>query len=256
MSREYFDDETLMAFADGELDAATSSRIEKALEEDETLAERVAGFSNSRMAVASAMKPLIGEPVPAALMASVRRMAEEAERGAKVTHKSGHPHDNVVPLRSRQLRPTRAPHPPWLMPAAASILAAVAGIGGFLLGRGLTPDPAFDATIAAALDRQPSGRDVPLGSSAETLHIVSSFQDGKGGLCREYELRRRQENTVTVACRQGETWVPRLALTVPRTEDYVPASAQETIDAYLASIQAGAPLSAEQEQRLLPKRDD
>lgn len=45
MIMEHFDDETLMAFADGELDEATSLRLKKALESDEALAERLAVFS-------------------------------------------------------------------------------------------------------------------------------------------------------------------------------------------------------------------
>ena len=67
MNTHYFDDETLMAFADGELDEATTLRVEAALETDEALAERLAVFLDSRIAVASAVKPLIDEPVPAAV---------------------------------------------------------------------------------------------------------------------------------------------------------------------------------------------
>ncbi len=246
MTMEHFDDETLMAFADGELDAATSQRLETALEADEALAERLAVFLDTRLAVGSAMKPLIDEPVPEALAASVRRMAEAAD-----AKPASAPENNVLaferpepsmPVRNRQ---------PWLIPIAASILAVITGVGGYMSGRGsVEPGASFESTLSAALDREPSGSDVTLGQS-EALHIVSSFVDGRGELCREYELKRQNDTTATVACRSNGNWVTRLALSSPRAEGYVPASSQETIDAYLASIEAGEPLAADAEKNAL-----
>ena len=48
MTREDFDDETLMAFADGELDEATSAQLETALAADDGLAARLAVFLDTR----------------------------------------------------------------------------------------------------------------------------------------------------------------------------------------------------------------
>jgi surface antigen len=238
MSKDDFDDETLMAFADGELDEARSLVLEEALASDEALAERLAVFLDSRRLVGDALKPLIDEPVPEALLASVRKMAQDAQRQAT-------PQDNVVSFRQQPQPTTRH----WLMPLAASLVAVVTGVIGFTLGR---MDPAAtDAgtEIAAALDREASGQDVTL--SGAVLHVVASFRDERGELCREYELKQPASSTLTVACRQDGAWATRLALTTPQTEGYVPASSQETIDAYLASIQAGAPLSAEEERKAL-----
>lgn len=249
MSMNVFDDETLMAFADGELDDATAQRLEAALEHDEALAERLAVFLDTRMAIASAMQPLINEPVPEALTASVRRMAEEAE-----AHKA----DNVVAFRSRQPAAPVAVRQQWLMPIAASILAVVTGVGGFMAGRGsLEADASFETVLANALDRQPSGADTALGSATD-LHVVSTFTDGGGVLCREYELKRRDETTASVACRIDGGWVTRLALSSPSGEGatgegYEPAAAQEVIDAYLVSIEAGQPLDADAEKAMLEK---
>jgi hypothetical protein len=246
MTMEHFDDETLMAFADGELDPATSQRLETALETDDALAHRLAVFLDTRMAVASAMKPLINEPMPEALVASVRRMAEAADARA-----AGATEDNVVPFRRAEKPAAARPGQPWLMPVAASILAIVTGVGGYMAGRGsIDPENSPEIALSGALDRQPSGGDVALGQTG-VLHIVSSFIDGRGELCREYELKRPDETTATVACRSNGAWVTRLALSSPRAEGYVPASSQETIDAYLASIQAGEPLSVEAEKNAL-----
>ena len=239
MIKDDFDDETLMAFADGELDEAQSLALEEALANDEALAERLAVFLDSRRLVGDALKPLIDEPVPEALLASVRKMAEDAQR-------QGAREDNVVSFRPKPQQPTTQR---WLMPVAASLVAVVTGVLGFTLGRMGPSAMDADAEIAAALDREASGQDVTL--SGAVLHVVASFRDERGELCREYELKQPASSTLTVACRQDGAWATRLALTTPQAEGYVPASSQETIDAYLTSIQAGAPLSAEEERKAL-----
>lgn len=240
MNKDDFDDETLMAFADGELDEARSLALEEALATDEALAERLAVFLDSRRLVGEALKPLIDEPVPETLLASVRKMAEEAQS----------PRDNiVVSFRSKPQQMAQPTTRPWLMPVAASLVALVTGVIGFTLGRMGPSATDSAAEIAAALDREVSGRDIRL--SDAVLHVVASFRDERGELCREYELKQEASSTLTVACRQDGAWATRLALTTPQAEGYVPASTQETIDAYLTSIQAGAPLSAEEERKAL-----
>ncbi|MEO9341163.1 hypothetical protein ABFT80_27610 [Mesorhizobium sp. SB112] len=246
MSKDDFDDETLMAFADGELDEARSLALEEALATNEALAERLAVFLDSRRLVGDALKPLIDEPVPEALLASVRKMAEDAQRQGAIAQ------DNVVPFRPQQtvIRPTAGS---WLMPVAASLVAVLTGAAGFALGRMEPSATDSSAEIAAALNREASGQDVALANSRAVLHVVASFRDERGELCREYELKQPASSTLTVACRQDGTWTTRLALTTPQAEGYVPASSQETIDAYLTSIQAGAPLSAEEERKALDR---
>lgn len=245
MKKHKFDDETLMAYADGELDNETASRLEAALETDDALATRLAVFLDSRAAIASALTPLIHEPVPEALLTSVRRMAEKAKPIEDARER------NVIAFRQKQVAPKQPLHS-WLIPVAASLLAVVAGLGGFMLGRetGITGSDA-SAALTAVLDREVSGSDVTLGGSDETLRVVASFRDEHGDLCREYERRHHGVSTVSIACREAGTWVTRLALSAPRAEGYTTASAQETIDAYLASIHAGAPLTPEEEREAL-----
>lgn len=241
MTRQDFDDETLMAFADGELDEATSAQLEAALAGDEALAERLAVFFETRLLVADALKPLADEPVPEALRESVRRMAEEAQSQEA---KAG----NVVSFRAKPQQEIRR----WLMPLAASIVAVITGVAGFTVGRTLNPSSQDShAEIATMLSREASGRDIALSASGETLHVIATFRDKNGALCREYELKQPSSSTVSVACRQDRTWVTQLALTSAKAEGYVPASSQDMIDAYLASIEAGAPLSPEEERGIL-----
>ncbi|AOF94349.1 hypothetical protein [Sinorhizobium sp. RAC02] len=245
MIKQEFDDETLMAFADGELDEAQSQALEEALAADDALAERLAVFLDSRRLVGDALKPLIDEPVPEALLASVRRMAEDAQRAADK------PQDNVVAFHPRPQQAAAPVARRWLMPLAASVVAAVAGVVGFSIGRMGPPAAGSGAEIASALDREASGKDVALDASGKVLHVIATFRDERGDVCREYEVKEPAGRTLTIACRQQDGWTTRLALTAPSADGYVPASSQETIDAYLASIQAGAPLSPEEERSAL-----
>jgi len=242
MIKQEFDDETLMAFADGELDEAQSQALEEALATDDALAERLAVFLDSRRLVGDALKPLIDEPVPEALLVSVRRMAEDAQRAADK------PQDNVVAFQPRQQSVAAPTARRWLMPLAASVVAVITGIIGFSVGRMGPPPADSGAEIASALDREASGNDIALDASGKVLHVIATFRDERGDVCREYELKEPAGRTLTIACRQQDGWTTRLALTAPAADGYVPASSQETVDAYLASIQAGAPLSAEEER--------
>lgn len=242
-------DETLMAFADGELDAETEALVESALGEDDTLAERLAVFLDSRTMLATTMKPLVEEPVPAALQAGVLAAIAAAGKDTAALENTAPPEEKVAAFRPRQ---TGARAQRGLssasMALAASLAALVVGLGGFMLGQSSTSGP--EKTVVAlneALDTLPSGADLVLARAGESLHMVASFRDGEGHLCREYEIKARSTLTVAIACHGPEGWQTRLALTNPVAEGYVPASAPETVDAFLTGIGAGAPLSVDEE---------
>src|SRR5215472_18904714 len=78
-----FSDETLNAYVDGELDAATRAALETAMTGDPELAQRVARQRALRARVREAFAPVLTEPVPERLLASVRG-APAAERAANV----------------------------------------------------------------------------------------------------------------------------------------------------------------------------
>lgn len=220
-------DEMLMALADGELDPSTAERLWTRIAEDPALADRFAGFADSRAAVRAAYP---AEPVPDHLIAAI--MAAPA------------PAATVLPFR--RTRTVAAPAR-WAM--AASVLLAV-GLGGFLAGRGLPPAPAGGdlATAAAALSAVPTGGEaaLPDGTPARAL---ASFETDLG-LCRLIETARERG----LACRDDQGW--SVALAVPGEQDaYRPASELGTglIDAALDQIGAGAALEPEAEAALLAR---
>ena len=57
MSEPLFSDETLMAYADGELDAAAAARVAAAAEHDPNVRARIDSFRRSREVVRDAIAP-------------------------------------------------------------------------------------------------------------------------------------------------------------------------------------------------------
>ena len=117
MSR--MDDVMLMAYVDGEVDAATAREIEAALAGDPALAVRVQHLRDSAMMARGAFAEVLHEPVPDRLIAALGGPAHVPE---------GKSADNVVPLQRRTASwtPRRAALG-WA--AAASIAALVIGYG-------------------------------------------------------------------------------------------------------------------------------
>ena len=57
---------------------------------------------------------------------------------------------------------------------------------------------------------------------------------------------------MSVACRSGDEWRVSFAVVAPGDAGgYAPASSAEALDAYLSAIEAGEPLSAEDEAEAL-----
>ncbi|WP_395676559.1 anti-sigma factor family protein [Inquilinus sp.] len=251
MTARDFDDRTLMAFADGELDDETAVAVEQAMATDDDLAGRVALFLDTRIQAKDALRPLVEEPVPEALDRSVRQMVEAAKS------KRGAPAAAIATAgRTRRSVPRR----PWLVPLAASLAAIVFGLGGYLFGlggrdapQGLAVAGLASPALSQALGRLPSGQDTALAGSGDRLRAVASFRDGAGVLCREFEVDTAAgSSVVSVACRAHGAWSVRFAVVAPvRDGGYAPASSLEALDAYLASAGAHEPLSPTDEAAAL-----
>jgi hypothetical protein len=246
MERQHVGDETLMAYADGELDAATARAVEAAAEADPDIARRIAMFARTRDLLGNAAKARPLDPLPPALEARI-----EATLRA-----SAPPADTVVPFRPR------SPAIPAFRPmAVAATLALAVGVAAGLLvaqatgdrtGGGLRLAALETPGLARALDTLPSGERQAVDGGQITP--IASFLNAEGELCREVELDRATGDTlVAVACRTPEGWQPRLAIAAPAADGtgYAPASSLDTLDAYLGAIGAGAPLSPGEEAAAL-----
>jgi anti-sigma-K factor RskA len=255
VSERAFDDETLMAHADGELDAQTAREVERAIRADPALAARVDAFRRTAEQARAAFAADLDQPVPAALLASVRAAAARAA---------------TRPAQAPAAEPFAAPRTPWWQIAAnqpafalaASVAILTAGFFGYFLGTTGDADPAGglglaasareNAAVLAALREVPSGERRALGASA-TVEMLASFRASGGALCREFKLVRAQRSeTTALACASGREWTIAFEATAATSgSDYLPAGSQAAVDAYLGSIGAGAPLTAAEERAAL-----
>jgi len=235
-----FSDETLMAYADGELDDAARADIERALRADPALAERVAQHQALRSDVFAAFAPILEEPVPPALTATALpdKVADlNAARAARAASASA------------ASTARRWSWPEW--GAIAATLAVGVLAGHTMLGGG-------DATLAVAA-RGADGKLVAQGQLASALsqqlaadqgavHIGVSFAAKDGSLCRSFTM----DGTAGLACRSNGQWqLPVMAESAAGAAgDYrqagsaMPSAVLDAIDARIA----GQTLDAQAEQ--------
>jgi hypothetical protein len=187
-------DETLMAYADGEVDAATRAIVEAAMRDDPEVRRRVVHHRALREAVKGAFAAVIEEPVPQRLIAAAR----------------GAPAGSVVDLAgARNAVAVKASRGMRWQPAAmaASLLLGLAL--GYLGWRGsntlvtvsASGELVAGAGLADALSSQLSA-DHPPGTVATT---GLSFRAKTGDYCRTFALTATHANS-GLACREGGSW--------------------------------------------------
>jgi hypothetical protein len=199
-----YDDETLMAYADGELDAGQRAEIAAAIEKDPVLAARVERHRALRAEVAGAFATVLDQPVP-------ERLRQAASGGAAVSGSAA----GSAPVRGKVLqfpaRGTRAPATPWRarewMAMAASLV-----LGLFVSWR-IFQQPSDPGVISAS-----HGALVARGALAQALDQQLASQQDRGGAvviglsfkargdsyCRTFTLR--DTATAGLACRVGSEW--------------------------------------------------
>jgi hypothetical protein len=231
-----FSDETLMAYADGELDAASRAALEAAMATDPQLAQRIAQHRALRARLRAALDPVLDEPLPQPLLASVH--------GAPAPRRAA----NVVALKPKAT-------PRWSWPQWGAIAASL--IAGMLLGPLLPRAPAGAALVtrdgqvlasgalARALSEQLASNQPP----GAPVQIGVSFRARNGDYCRTFVLRERS-TLAGLACRGHEAWrlevlaqtpvQPAAATGYRPAGSALPASVARTLDELLA----GEPLDA------------
>jgi hypothetical protein len=195
-------DETLMAYADGELDAAARAAVESAMQGDPQIEKRVAQHRALRLKVQAAYSTELSEALPERLLMAARG-APRQQAGNVV---------NLQEARAAMERSTpRAapPRPRWHSAGAlaASLIVGVA-VGFFMWGRGqsplvLGPEGALVARgpLAQALSNQLASEQSP--SSA--VRVELSFLAKSGEYCRTFSLSGKASPS-GLACRHGDEW--------------------------------------------------
>lgn len=254
------DDDTLIAYLDGQLPETDYAPLEQALKNDAALRTRLQALAESSELARRAFDPVLLEPVPPQLIAAIWRAPDPRAKAE-------------TPGRSRPpgllawLGLTSGPRA-W--PALASVV--VLGLGMVIGWQLLTPAsgshwtlregaPVSDEALALALEVSPSGR--VLRTAGGAVEIVASFEQVGGGHCREFN-RNSPDGSLDelgIACRNAQgDWQIELLVAEDRPSQsgqkgYQTASNQqhEQADAFLRDRVQGLPLSEAQEQSLIER---
>jgi len=211
-----YDDETLMAYADGELDAKLRAEISTAIHNDPALARRVEHQRAMRARVAGAFAKVLDEPLPDRLL--------DAARG-KPTPVSAADRGKVLQFPARASRP---PPVPWRAREWAAMAASLV-FGVLLSWRIFSPShpevmvASGDALVARgaladALDSQLASEQ----RSEAPVLIGLTFKARDGNFCRSFTMGATR--TAGLACRVGGDWQVRATDTVPASGQMQQAS--------------------------------
>lgn len=172
--------------------------------------------------------------------------------------------DVVSPSKTRQKSQDRTGNvflPPWIVPVTTAGALLIVGLGGYFIGGGGQTGPKSGLSVARldqpgiieALKSVPSGKSVFIGNQGDRFSSIASYRDTNGELCREFEVDRGDTSSVVaVACAAGEAWEIHFSVLAAQTsEGTAPASSLEALDAYLLAVEAGEPLSVEEEAVVL-----
>jgi hypothetical protein len=234
-----YDDETLMAYADGELDEARRAAIARDIERDPQLARRVQQHRALRSRVAGAFAPVADQPVPG-------RLTEVARGGAPGDARRDRGAVLAFPGRPAPRSAKAWGH--WPAMAASLVL-------GMVLAWQFLAPPAPELTagqgalvangaLARALDEQRASTQ----SQDAAVQVGISFRARDGGYCRSFTLRSAR--TAGLACRTAGEW--RVAVTA--AADLPDGGMRQAASPPLAVLQAieariaGEPLDAAAEQ--------
>jgi hypothetical protein len=188
-----FSDETLMAYTDDELDAATRAALEQAIASDPELAQRLARQRALRDRLQRAFDPVLEEPVPERLLASVRATP-------------------ATPHSSRVVRLERRAALRWSWPQWSAVAASLGS--GVLLGALLLRAPggaplliAHDGRLEAGgfLARALSDQLASSQPESAPVEIGVSFRARGGDYCRSFVLRRGSA-LAGLACHDPAAW--------------------------------------------------
>lgn len=239
-----FDDETLMAYADGELDDRRRREVEAALALDPELVRRVDAHRRLRAQVSDQYQAELEAPVPDAVMAMLRSAQTDAVEPDSDAH--------VLPFTAPAANDRRAV---WtnVTAIAASLLVGVL-IGSQWLGREGTAvllQPTPDGLFAAGQLEAALTGDVSGATGRNGIRMILTFPAADGSYCRSFTT----SGVAGIACRDNVGWQVRstASLTGPgggeiRTAGSTfPAALLDEID----RISAGDPLDPSGEAELI-----
>jgi len=198
-------DETLMAYVDGELDAASRASVEAAILQDSDIGKRIARHRALREKMRDAFSAVLQEPVPDRLIQAARGQRHEAP--AENAARQGRVVDLSLAREAAQ-RKNSAVRLTWQPAAIAASLLLGLGLG-FLAWHGpeslMRPGAGGGLVAGAGLADALSTQLSDDGSANHIAIAGLSFRDRSGDYCRTFALRGPAASS-GLACREGTQW--------------------------------------------------
>jgi len=191
-----FSEETLMAYADGELDVTTRAAIEARMRVDPQIAQEVARHLALRAKLRGAFAEVFVESVPERLIAAAHKAPAGDDSGVI---------DLPTARDARHAATTRRWSASHWAAIAASLVIGVIGTRLALVGDD-APIIAQDgrmianSALASALSTQTGG-----GHAGAAVQIGISFLAKSGDYCRTFTVGDK-EQLAGLACHNGEQW--------------------------------------------------
>lgn len=258
------DEETLMAYVDGELDPGRAAEIEALLAEDAEARATVQMFRDSAAALRGAFDPILREPVPERLLAAVNAPPTGKVRDIRLARRGA---------LSRFL-----PQTAWARAAAVALLVGTGA--GYLTAQWrssalesivwvATADPLLNEALETTASGATFARREPGDGVGRDILPLLTFRDKSGRFCREFESSLRvpdgSQVSYGVACRAHGAWQTQalmasqlIAPTLggdPSADpsQYVPAMGGEvaSFDTVIQQLMVDGPLSPEEEAALI-----
>jgi hypothetical protein len=189
-----YDDQTLGAYVDGELDDAARESFERALATDPDLLRRVEAQRRLHRALGAAFDPTLTETLPDRLLQSARG----PDRGT------------VVPIGTPKKRSAGWEAPRWWAVAASLVIGA-------LLGRQVLAPRAETTLFATGPDGVVAAGPLENALSqrlaadrAGSVQIGLTFRATSGEYCRTFAIRGARAAQAGLACRGPEVWHVRI----------------------------------------------
>jgi hypothetical protein len=225
-------DETLAAYADGELERTEAAQVAAAVAADPALVAKIEAHRALKARLAAHYAPLAEQAVPphlAALLSGAQHN-DEQNSGEVISFAAARQKRGLVPVLRR-----------W-GPIAGPALAASLVLAVLQPWKGGNPEGYADPALATALDTQLAANQ-PAG--AET-RILLSFERESGGLCRAW----RGETEGGIACRDDTGWKieQQFALGGAQSSEFRQAGSETDLLAAAQDMAAGGALDAAQEQ--------
>ena len=246
----HYDERTLNAYIDGELDSEQTATIARAEARDSELRAHLDALRRSDRMLREACASIVERPLPA----SVTELLENS--GKAPAQEQTSLVANAAQTLAGLLRPLPLPATGIAAGAAATLVAVY-----LALAPGEREETTLPQRIEAgtpfytALQEQPSGN--ALSVNGQTLQPLLSFRTSDGNYCREFILSGDTQRRHAVACAGAGAWQVKasvsLSVSAGEAEGYIPASgeSENAVSEFVDNHMAGIPMDRTREQTLI-----